>query len=60
LQCAQELKAMQEQMGKGGTLGLLQGVLNGEEPTAQAAKRKKVEGAVAAAGGGGSGSKKKS
>ncbi len=51
---------MQEQMGKGGTLGLLQGVLNGEEPTAQAAKRKKVEGAVAAAGGGGSGSKKKS
>jgi uncharacterized membrane protein YgcG len=68
----EELKAMQDEMGKGGTLGLMQGLLNGQEPPSIAAKKKKEGsgggggaaagaapgGGGAAAGGGGSAKKK--
>ena len=61
----EELKAMQEQMGQGGTMGLLSGILAGDPPPS--AKKKRVEGGAggggaasgAAAGASGGGGKKK-
>lgn len=62
----EELKQMQEQMGKGGTLGLLQGALMGEPPAPAPKKKAAIEGAATPAsssggggGGGGGGSSKK-